>query len=203
MELGVRHDGGDAEIGTGVELGAGLGYADPSRGLDMALRVHGLSAHAGDGYSEWGVSGSLRLVPGDAGRGLSASLTPSYGVDPGGSQRLWMLPDADAMAATDDVPLSSRLDAEVGYGMAAFGGRFTGTPHVGFGLSDTAREVRLGWRLTPAAVGYSGFELDLGTVHRESVIGVGAWAGHGGLSPESAVGAGSEHELMLRGAVRW
>ena len=157
VELGVRHDGGDAETGAGVELGAGLGYADSSRGLDMALRVHGLSAHdAGDGYAEWGVSGSLRLVPGAAGRGLSASLTPSWGVDAVGSQRLWMLPDADAMAANDDAAPSSRLDAEVGYGMAAFGGRFTGTPHVGFGLSDTAREVRLGWRLIPAAAGYSG-----------------------------------------------
>ena len=138
------------------------------------------------------------------GRGFSASLTPSYGVDPGGSQRLWMLPDAAAAGGGPTTrSLSSRLDAEVGYGMAVFGGSFTGTPHVGFGLSDTAREVRLGWRLTPVVVGYSGFELDLGTVHRESVIGGGAWAGHGGLSPESAVGAGSEHELMLRGAVRW
>ena len=41
LELGVRHDGGDAETGTGLEFGAGLGYADPSPGLDMALRVHG------------------------------------------------------------------------------------------------------------------------------------------------------------------
>ena len=148
VELGVRHDGGDAETGTGVELGAGLGYADPSRGLDMALRVHGLSAHAGDGYAEWGVSGSLRLAPGAAGRGFSASLMPSYGVDPGGSQRLWMLPDAAGLAADEDTVPSSRLDAEVGYGMAVFGGSFTGTPHVGFGLSDTARDWRVGWRLT-------------------------------------------------------
>ena len=38
LELGVREDGGDAETGTGLEFGAGLGYADPSRGLDMALK---------------------------------------------------------------------------------------------------------------------------------------------------------------------
>ena len=144
LSLGVRHDGGDAETGTGFELGAGLGYADPSRGLDMALRVHGLAAHAEGGYNEWGVSGSLRLVPGAAGRGLSASLTPSYGADPGGSERLWMLPDASGLAANEDAPLSHRLDAEVGYGIALFGGGFTGTPNVGMGLSDTARELRMG-----------------------------------------------------------
>ena len=126
LELGLRHDGGDAETGTGFELGAGLGYADPSRGLDMALRVHGLAAHAEDGYDEWGVSGSLSLVPDGAGRGLSMSLTPSYGVDPGGSERLWMLPDAHALDANEDAPLSRRLDAEAGYGMALFGERLHG-----------------------------------------------------------------------------
>ena len=178
LELGLRHDGGDAETGTGFELGAGLGYADPSRGLDMALRVHGLAAHAEDGYSEWGVSGSLSLVPGGAGRGLSASLMPSWGADPGGSERLWMLPDAGALAANGDAPLSSRLDAEVGYGLPVFGGGFTGTPHVGFGLSDTARELRLGWRLTPEDG--DGFELSLDAARRDSP----------GETPEHRIGLG-------------
>ena len=161
VELGLRHDGGDAETGTGFELGAGVGYADPSRGLDMALRVHGLAAHAEDGYGEWSVSGSLRLEPGGEGRGFSMSLTPSYGADRGGSERLWASPDASRLAENDDAPLSSRLDAEVGYGMVVFGGGFTGTPHVGFRLSDTAREYRMGWRLSPAgAAGDFSFRID-------------------------------------------
>ena len=120
LELGVRHDGGDAETGTGLEFGAGLGYADPSRGLDMALKVHGLAVHAEDGYDEWGVSGQLRLVPGGAGRGLSASLTPSWGVDPSGSERLWAEPASSGLAANGEADPSSRIDAEVGYGLALF-----------------------------------------------------------------------------------
>ena len=180
VALGLRHDGGDAETGTGLELGAGLGYADPSRGLDMALRVHGLAAHAGDGYSEWGVSGSLRLEPGGSGSGLSASLVPSFGADPGGAQRLWTLPDASGLAANGDAPLSSRLDAEVGYGMAVFGGGFTGTPNVGFGLSDTAHEVRMGWRLTPAGADAGGFELNLDAARRDRA----------GETPEHRIGLG-------------
>ena len=186
LELGVRHDGGDAETGTGLELGAGLGFADPSRGLDMALRVHGIAAHAGDGYREWGVSGSLRLAPGAAGRGLSMSLTPSYGADPGGSERLWALPDAHALAANGDAPASSRLDTELGYGLPVFGGGFTGTPNVGLGLSDTARDYRLGWRLTPAAGGDTGFALSLDATRRESVADGGA-----------------EHGVMLRARTSW
>ena len=186
LELGVRHDGGDAETGTGLELGAGLGFADPSRGLDMALRVHGIAAHAGDGYREWGVSGSLRLAPGAAGRGLSMSLTPSYGADPGGSERLWTLPDAHALAANGDAPASSRLDTELGYGLPVFGGGFTGTPNVGLGLSDTARDYRLGWRLTPAAGGDTGFELSLDATRRES-----------------AEDGDTEHGVMLRARTSW
>ena len=187
VELGLRHDGGDAGAGTGLELGAGLGFTDPSRGLDMALRVHGLAAQAGDGYSEWGVSGSLKYVPGAAGRGFSMSLVPSYGADPGGSERLWMMPDASALsAANDDAARSSRLDAEFGYGLPAFGGGFTGTPNVGFGLSDTARDYRLGWRLTSAVPGDAGFEVSLDATRREA-----------------ADGDAPEHGVMLRSLVRW
>ena len=186
LSLGVRHDGGDAETGTGLDLGAGLGWADPSRGLDLALRVHGLAAHAEDDYADWGVTGSLRLASGAAGRGLSMTLTPSYGADPGSSERLWLLPDASNLAANGDAAHpQARLDAELGYGLAVSGG-LTGTPHVGFGLSETAREVRLGWRLNPAGGG--GFAFTLDAARREVVNDPGPGSGTG--SPEHRVGFG-------------
>ncbi len=187
VELGVRHDAGDAETGTGLEVGAGLGYADPSRGLDMALKVHGLAVHAQDGYDEWGVSGQLRLVPGGAGRGLSMSLTPSWGVDPAGSQRLWALPASSGLTANGDAEPSSRFDAEVGYGMALFGGGFTGTPNVGLGMSETAREYRMGWRLTSAVRGDPGFEVSLDATRREAANDNGS----------------VDHGVMLRSLIRW
>ncbi len=188
VELGVRHDAGDAETGTGLEVGAGLGWADPSRGLDMALKVHGLAVHAAEGYDEWGVTGQLRLVPGgNAGRGLSMSLTPSYGADPAGSERLWALPASSGLAATNGgAEPTSRFDAEAGYGMALLGDRFTGTPNVGFGLSETAREYRMGWRLTSAVRGDPGFEISLDATRREAVNDDGA-----------------EHGVMLRSLIKW
>ena len=124
---------------------------------------------------------------GNAGRGLSASLTPSWGVDPSGSERLWALPDAHALAADDEAANpSSRLDTELGYGLSVFGGGFTGTPNVGFGFSDTAREVRMGWRLTPAASGDTGFEVSLDATRREA-----------------ANDDAPEHGVMLRSLIRW
>ena len=41
--------------------------------------------------------------------------------------------DAPGLAAGEEAEASSRLDGEFGYGMAVFGGGFTGTPNVGFG----------------------------------------------------------------------
>ncbi len=182
VELGFRHDGGEAESGTGMELSAGMGYADLARGLDMALRVHGLLGHAEEGYREWGVSGQLRLVPGVSGRGFSVSVTPSYGADPGGSERLWTMPDASGLAAKNDAAPSSRLDTEVGYGLGGPAGLGVVTPYAGLGLANGgSRAWRAGARWQVA----SGFTLGLEGTRKES-----------GGKPD-------EHGVMVRGAVRW
>ena len=97
-----------------------------------------------------------------------------------------------ALAANEDAPPSSRLDGELGYGLAVFGGGLTGTPNVGFGLSDTARELRMGWRLTPARGG--DFELSLDATRREAANDDGS---------DSGAGAPVEHGVMLNGAIRW
>ena len=152
----------------------------------MALKAHGLAVHSQDGYEEWGVTGQLRLVPGGSGRGLMASLTPSWGVDPSGSQRLWTLSGSSGLAANGEAVPSSRLDGELGYGMALFDDRFTGTPHVGFGFSDAACEYRMGWRLAPAVRDGLGFEVRLDATRRE--------ASHDN---------GAEHGVMLRSLIRW
>ena len=80
---------------------------------------------------------------------------------------------------------AGRLEAELGYGIALFGGGFTGTPHAAFGLSDTSRDYRLGWRLTSARRGDPGFQVGFDATRRE------------------AANADAEHGLMLRGLIRW
>ena len=187
VDFGLRHDGGDAETGTGVELGARVAFEDPETGLGVEARVRTLVAHEDSDYREWGASGAVRLSPGARGRGLSLSLSPTWGAASSGVERLWSARDARGLAPEGEFEAGRRLEGELGYGLAAFGGRFTGTPNAGFGLSDGAREVRLGWRLTPAAQGPSGFELNLDATRREDA--------HGDEPPE--------HAVMLRGTVRW
>ena len=53
-------------------------------------------------------------------------------------------------------------------GIECFGGRFTGTPNTGIGLSDGgARDDRIGWRLTSAVPNDPGFEVHLDATRRE------------------------------------
>ena len=56
VEVGLRHDGGDAAAGTGLEAGAALRYEDPAAGLTMEARARALAAHEED-YGDWGAGG--------------------------------------------------------------------------------------------------------------------------------------------------
>ena len=160
VELALRHDGGDAETGLGVEVGGGLAFSNPSSGLKAGLTGRALVAHADDDFREWGIGGSLALDPGAQGRGLSFALRPAWGAEASAAERLLGGDPLSNLAANDTDEPGGRLDAELGYGLPVFGGQFTGTPHAGFTLGDSEREFKLGWRLAP--VSRNGFDFDLG-----------------------------------------
>lgn len=153
LELAARHDGGDAETGTGVEVGGGIIYADPALGLSAELSGRALVSHAEDGYREWGAGGSVILDPGAGGLGLSLRLAPSWGTASGGAERLraggvGALGLAAEDRAANDNTAAMQLDTEVGYGLSALGDRGVLTPYGGLSLSDGgARDYRLGTRL--------------------------------------------------------
>ena len=94
LQVGVRHDGGDAERGTGVEVGAGFRYRSGLLTLEGQVRT--LLAHASGDYEEWGASGALRLSPDASGLGASLAVLPSWGASASGVARLWSSPDASA-----------------------------------------------------------------------------------------------------------
>ena len=156
LEVGARHDGGDAETGAGLDLGGGLAFAVPGHGMRAELRGRGLLSHAAKGFRERGVSGSLYWQPGAAGRGPSLSLTQTLGgSSAGGAGALLGRPTLAGLAAgprsgADDLA-SRRLEARLGYGIAAFGERFTLTPELAAGLSGAGRAYSLSWRLERGA----------------------------------------------------
>ena len=183
LELGLRHDGGDAETGTGVEAGASVRYADPESGLTVEASARRLLAHEDSGFGEWGVSGSVRLDPGASGRGLSLTLAPTVGAASSGVDRLWSARDAAGLAANDDFEAERRLEAEVGYGFGGPEGLGVVTPYAGLGLAGgDARTWRAGarWSIGPS------FALRLDGSRREA-----------------ANDDAPDHGLMLRGSLRW
>ena len=186
FELGVRLDGGDAETGLGVDLGGGLAFAAPKQGVALDLKARGLVAHQAPGFREWGASASLAWDPRPStDRGLALTLRQSWGGSPtGGMDALLGRETLAGLAANDNgdtTASTGRLEAELGYGIAMFDGGFTGTPHLGVGLTETGRDYRLGWRLTSARRGDPGFEINLDATRSE------------------AADADAEHGIALRG----
>ena len=163
MEVGLRHDWGDAETGFGLELGGRVHYADPALGLTIEAAVRGLLAHEDDDYQEWGASGSLRLDPGAGGQGLALTLAPTWGAASSGVNGLWSRQTTAGLAPQGNRQTpAGRLNAEVGYGVAAPFGTGLLTPYAGTVLSDgAARTYRVGGRLQMSGGWATGLELNL------------------------------------------
>ena len=182
LEAGGRHDWGDAETGFGVDFGGGLTLA--GGGLQAELRGRGLLRDAAGGFHERGFSGSLswRQQP-SSDRGAALTLTQTVGgPSSGGADALLSHVALDGVVANDaagggDDLASRRLEFKLGYGLAAFGDRFTLTPEARAGFSDGGRDYRLGLRLTHAA---APFEVAFQAARREA-----------------ATGAAPEHEVGL------
>ncbi len=192
--VGLRLDGGDAETGMGADIGGGLAFADPASGLTLDLKARGLLAHEASGFREWGASIAASWDPRPTtDRGPALSLTQTWGASPSGGMDALLSRETLAGLAADDSAgtfgAAGRLEGELGYGIAMFGGAFTGTPNVGFALSDGgAREWRVGWRLSPGGTARGDFDFgfSLDATRRDPA---------GGGAPE--------HAVALKGALRW
>ena len=79
---------------------------------------------------------------------------------------------------------TGRWRAEAAYGVAAFGGRFTGSPHLGYGASAHGRDLSAGWRLAPAG---GGPDVSLGLL----------------LTRREAVAAPADHGIGIEVRARW
>ncbi len=167
LELGARHDGGDAETGFGVEIGGGLKWVDPGLGLSLDVSGRTLLAHENDDLEDRGVSASLAFDPTPATqRGPSFSLRQDFGGRAqGGLDALFAPAPLEDRTGSE---AASRWTMEAAWGFPAFGGRFTGSPHVGLGFATGARDYSVGWRLRPEATSAPGLSFGLKATRREN-----------------------------------
>ncbi len=154
LELGLRHDGGDGDESTAMELGAGVRHVSPALGLTLEGRLYTLVGR--DDYSEWGLQGLVELLKGIDGRGLSLRLSSRYGADASPEvQDIWMreleLQGGDPRAVDYNV----RVDARLGYGLSAPTSRHRGllTPYTELNFDPDATHYHLGlqWQLPSRA----------------------------------------------------
>ncbi|MDE0284831.1 MAG: hypothetical protein OXN26_09825 [Gammaproteobacteria bacterium] len=165
LELGARHDGGDAETGFGVDLGGGLAWADPARGLALDIQGRTLIAHEDGDIRDWGVSASFAWhARPDPARGLSLKLGQELGGQAGGGVAALFAPDAPGNRA--GVSGGNRRTSELAYGFPVFNGRFLAAPRMSYGSSGAAREYGFGWRMEPTKYGPD-LSLDILSTRRE------------------------------------
>ena len=168
VEVALRQDGGDAETGAGMDVGAGLVVSDSSTGLAVDVRVRMLVVHQDEGFRERGMALSLSYNPTPSTPlGFVAQVAPSWGGEArSGAEVLW---GRETMAGMAHGGLASgnRLDGEVGYGLPV-GSRFVGTPRVGFSTSEYGRGYRVGYGLGVLERESLNFELGVDAHRRES-----------------------------------
>ena len=159
LGIALRHDGGDAETGLGVEVSAGVTWHDASRGLAVDLSGTKLISHADENVSDQGYSLSVLYDPNpDSKRGLSAI----YSQSTKGTEHdiLNALPKTGSFDSDNTI---SR-QAAISYGFPAFGG-YTSSPYLEVSESGSTRDLTLGGRLTRDH-GYP--DLELGIMGRRS-----------------------------------
>ena len=186
VEVGLRHDGGDAENGAGMDVGGGLVVSDASTGLAVDVRVRMLVMHQADGFSERGMALSLSYNPTPSTPlGFTARVAPSWGGEAtSGAEAMW---GRETMAGMANGGLASgnRLEGEVGYGLPV-GSRFVGTPRVGVSTSEYGRDYRIGYGL--GVLDRERLNLELGVdAHRR----------------ESPMLDGTDNGFLGRATMRW
>ena len=172
LEIGFRHDGGDAEDGFGLDLGGGLAYAVPAHGFTVEINGRWLLAHRDSAFRDWGVSGSLRYDPRPSSeRGLNLSVTSSVGGSAKGDANALFGQGLPAGPAGNDNSVLG-LTTELGYGFSALGGTAVQIPWAAWSLTESdGQTVRLGWRLRLGPGGSSAdFGIEAGRSERQGAV---------------------------------
>ena len=149
LEAGLRHDGGDAETGFGLEIGGGMGFSDPGLGLSMTFDGRTLALHEDGAFGSWGVSLGLSWDPApETRRGWSLAARQSLGGASAGGVDALLGPEAFPGLAGSAGEGTWSLEAAYGTGR---GNGMVGSSYGQASGSDGVDSLRLGYRIEPDA----------------------------------------------------
>ena len=151
---------------TAAELTGGLSWLPDESRLSGSTSARVLLF--GDDRSEWGIGGSLSLLAGPRGEGLSVALQPSFGQS--GSTGTGLNPDAWDLTTPADLalgttPLTGQLRAELGYGFRTPNALLTPYTQLNMAHSSTTATAGLRYQLD------SSLDLDFSASHRSRSSG--------------------------------
>ena len=149
LEAGVRHDGGDAETGIGLEVGGGIAFADPARGLSMSVDARTLALHEDGNFRDWGLSLGLSWDPRpETKRGCSATAQHGLGGASAGGVDALFGPEAFPGAPGAGGGSGWSVEAACGTGR---GRGMVGSPYARASGGGEAESLRVGYRIEPDA----------------------------------------------------
>ena len=147
MEMALRHDGGDAETGPGLEFGGGFDWTDP-RGFSLSLDARTLAVHEEGGFRDWGLGSTFAYDPRPGTRrGFSAGVSGDLGAN--ADAGVLALMNLDALPDGADAG-DSAWSAEMAYGIGR-GRGMVGSPYLAAGGAEEVEATRLGYRIEPDA----------------------------------------------------
>ena len=148
LEAGVRHDEGDAETGIGLEIGGGIEFADPARGLSMSMDARTLALHEDGNFRDWGLSLGLSWDPRpETKRGCSATAQHGLGGASAGGVDALFGPEAFPGAPGAQGGSGWSVEAACGTGR---GHGMVGSPYARASGGE-AESLRVGYRIEPDA----------------------------------------------------
>ncbi len=160
LELGHRYDGGDAETGSGLEMGGGLDWSDPVRGLQIGLEGRTMVLHEDKNLKDWGVAFNF-VYDRDpqSKRGLRAVLSHDFGGTASGG--VAALLDSELFPGATRSDGSVGWSAEMAYGLRDRDG-MVGSPYTRLrGDGSGFERMRVGYRIEPSALFAADMTVDL------------------------------------------
>ena len=148
MEVGIRQDGGDAETGFGMDLGAGIAWKDPQRGISAELKGRTLLSHAEEEFQDQGLALSFSWDPSPSNRGPSLSVSHAMGATATADMDALFHP-ATFEQMDGGTSNGQQFAAELAYGFPVHNDRLTLTPAVAMAFTPTSRNYGLLWSLAP------------------------------------------------------
>ena len=148
LEVGLRQDNGDAETGFGMDLGAGLSWNDPERGVTATVKGRTLLSHGAEDFQDQGLALSFSWQPSPSNRGPSFSLSHAVGLPAEGGLAALLNPTAIEVLDEHNSG-GERFEARLAYGFPFYNNRLTLSPAVAMALSTNSRSYGLLWSLAP------------------------------------------------------